>query len=71
MHVPRVALKTKDRLSFREIMATNPPTQPTEAPRSESGGMGWRIAVSIISLFGLISFVLLYFAFWAGPYSGL
>jgi hypothetical protein len=27
--------------------------------------IGWRIAVSVISLFGLASFLILYFAFWA------
>jgi hypothetical protein len=32
-------------------------------------GMGWRIAVSIVSVFGLASFLLLYFAFWAGDFT--
>lgn len=29
-------------------------------------GMGWRVAVSILSTFGLVSFLLLYVAFSAG-----
>ncbi len=34
-----------------------------------STGMGWRVAVSVVSVFGLVSFLLLYAAFWAAPYS--
>lgn len=34
-------------------------------------GMGWRTAVSIVSVFGLASFLLLYFAFWAGGFTGI
>jgi hypothetical protein len=43
---------------------------PNLLPREPVGaGFGWRIAVSILSVFGLVSFVLLYFAFWAGAFS--
>lgn len=31
--------------------------------------MGWRIATSIVTFFGLLGFLLLYFALWSGPYS--
>jgi hypothetical protein len=32
-------------------------------------GIGWRVGVSILSVFGFASFLLLYFAFWAGSFS--
>ena len=32
-------------------------------------GFGWRVAISILSTFGLLSFVILYFAFWAAQFS--
>jgi hypothetical protein len=45
---------------------------PTYLPtRRPTAGMGWRVAVSIATLFGLVSFVLLYFAFWSGRFSTL
>lgn len=48
--------------------AANPVALPrTRGPSS----MGWRIAVSIISVFGFVAFLLLYFAFWAGSFSAL
>ncbi|HKS59649.1 MAG TPA: hypothetical protein VJS68_02600 [Thermoplasmata archaeon] len=31
--------------------------------------MGWRVAVSITSVFGWLSFLLLFWAFWAGMFS--
>jgi hypothetical protein len=31
--------------------------------------MGWWIAVSILSVFGLASFLLLYFTFWGGGFT--
>lgn len=37
--------------------------------RSMMSGMRWRVAVSILIGVGWISFVLLYAAFWSGPYS--
>ncbi len=36
---------------------------------SMMSGMRWRLAVSILIGVGWISFVLLYAAFWSGPYS--
>ncbi len=45
-------------------------TAPVTVPRpSLSDGMGWRVGVSIVSVFGLASFVLLYLAFWASSYN--
>jgi hypothetical protein len=41
------------------------------APARMNSGFGWRIAVSILSVFGLLSFLLLYFAFWADRFTGL
>lgn len=41
------------------------------APRPTASGFGWRVAVSVVSVFALVSFLLLYLAFWAGQYSGL
>jgi hypothetical protein len=32
---------------------------------------GWRVGVSVLSVFGLASFLLLFAAFWAGAYSML
>lgn len=47
-------------------------TAPVTLGRSSpTEGMGWRVAVSIVSVFGLASFVLLYFAFWATTFSWL
>lgn len=37
--------------------------------RSMVEGMRWRVGVSILVGVGWISFVLLYAAFWAGPYT--
>lgn len=50
------------------MSASVPPPVPF---RPENRGMGWRIAVSVVSVFGWISFLLLFLAFWAASYSGL
>jgi len=34
-------------------------------------GFGWRVAVSLASVFGLASFLPIYFAFWCGSFSVL
>lgn len=45
-------------------------TAPASLPRAAVGdGMGWRVGVSIVSVFGLASFVLLYLAFWASSFN--
>lgn len=52
-------------------MAT-PTTTPIAPPIArETTGFGWRISVSIASVFGWVIFVLLYFAFWANQFTGL
>lgn len=52
-------------------MSTQASTQVGFRPPSTSNGMGWRVAVSIVSMFGLVSFVLLYFGFWASSFNFL
>ena len=37
--------------------------------QSRDDGFGWRVGLSILSVFGLASFALLFLAFWAGSYS--
>lgn len=46
-----------------------PTTTPFPTRRATTGG--WRISVSILSVFGLVIFLLVYFAFWASGFSGL
>lgn len=43
------------------------PEPPSTRRRGKT--MGWRVSVSIAATFGWLSFILLYFAFWAGTYS--
>ncbi len=51
---------------------TLPTAAPTALPpRSTGSGFGWRVAVSVVSVFGWLCFILLYFAFWANQFSGL
>lgn len=50
------------------MTTTTPPTPPSWNADRTPDGMGWRVGVSIVTLFGLVSFLLLYFAFWAGAF---
>lgn len=52
-------------------MESTAPPSGTFAPPPSSVGFGWRVAVSISSFFGWICFLLLYYAFWAGRFSGV
>ncbi len=50
---------------------TIPLQAPPEAERAPSvPGFGWRVGVSVATVFGLLSFVLLYFGFWAHLFTG-
>ncbi len=40
-------------------------------PRQSNSGFGWRVGVSVVSVFGWLIFILLYFAFWANDFTGL
>jgi hypothetical protein len=53
----------------RETMATTSEVPHLLASGTESTGLGWRVAVSVVSVFGWLSFVLLYFGFWSTPFS--
>lgn len=37
--------------------------------RADAGGFGWRVGVSVATVFGFAIFLMLYFAFWAGSYT--
>jgi hypothetical protein len=50
-------------------MSAAPTSTATAPDRRSVAGMGPRVAVSIISVFGLAIFLLLYFAFWTGSFS--
>lgn len=50
-------------------MTTASPTLAAFPKEDPSNGMGWRVAVSIVTVFGLASFLLLFAAFWAGPFT--
>lgn len=52
------------------MAATETPTT-SHVPTWRATAGGWRISVSILSIFGLVIFLLVYFAFWAGGFSGL
>lgn len=52
-------------------MAGDTATSNILPPRRERTGFGWRVSVSIVTVFGWVSFLLLYFAFWAGAFSVL
>jgi hypothetical protein len=34
-------------------------------------GMGWRVATSILTVFGLVSFLLVFIAFWSSRFTAL
>jgi hypothetical protein len=46
---------------------------PTESrtPTVFDRGFGWRVGTSIVSFFALVSYVLLYFAFWFTSYTAV
>ena len=52
-------------------MAATATTTPSTVLPSRATSGGWRISVSILSVFGLVIFLLVYFAFWASGFSGL
>ncbi len=52
-------------------MTSSASTSPAIVPAASGPGFGWRVAVSISTFFGWLSFVLLYFAFWAHRFTGL
>ncbi len=52
-------------------MSANVETPTPGAPGPSTPGFSWRVAVSIVSVFGWLSFVLLYFAFWANQFTGV
>ncbi len=52
-------------------MSATPSPTDTSVPQPGGPGFGWRVAVSVISVFGWVIFVLLYFGFWADQFSGL
>ena len=52
-------------------MALPNATSTVSSPPTAGTGFGWRVGTSIITFFGLISFVLVYLAFWANQFSGL
>ncbi|HYK93484.1 MAG TPA: hypothetical protein VEY07_05520 [Thermoplasmata archaeon] len=57
-------------LGIRSTMTTVNPTSVAIPRMGTTHGMGWRVAVSICSVFGLVSFLLLYLAFWATNFNG-
>lgn len=52
-------------------MATQNATASVPSSSSTGAGFGWRVATSILTFFGLVSFTLVYLAFWANQFSGL
>ncbi len=52
-------------------MSASSETSTAPAPGPSTPGFGWRVAISIVSVFGWLSFVLLYFAFWADGFTGV
>ncbi len=52
-------------------MAATTATSTALTPQPSGPGFGWRVGVSVISVFGWVIFILLYFAFWADHYTGL
>jgi hypothetical protein len=45
---------------------------PMSMPGRDAGHLpGWRVAVSIATTFGWVSFILLYLGFWAHAFRGL
>lgn len=43
---------------------------PGTYPTTTGPGFSWRVATSILSFFGLLSFILVYLAFWADQLTG-
>jgi hypothetical protein len=52
------------------MSALGTPAEPRPPPMFDRG-FGWRVGTSIVSFFGLVSYVLLYFAFWSTSYTAV
>jgi len=52
-------------------MSASSALSSSRAGPSWGDGFGWRVAVSLTSVFGLTSFLLIYFAFWVSAFSTL
>ena len=52
-------------------MSASSTLSSSQAGPSWGDGFGWRVAVSLTSVFGLTSFLLIYFAFWDSSFNTL